>query len=191
MSACLEWTSTFTNNWILHGCSLFKTRIANSSSWIFQSSPFLDSCFLILDPQVLILPYQNITTFRRRELSFKDRVKTVNLLLSRTVYRLSGKKEQLQLNVFRVSLLRWFLGVVYRVEVDTEGGVSFFSAPTLYSHLVVGSVQNVQQCCQRLYYLQNLIPLHLPRQSKQIQCTNLIVCSSTQTSFVNNSVECL
>ena len=133
LSARLKWTSTFTNNWILHGCSLFKTRIANLSSWIFQSSPFLDSCFSILDPWVLILPYQNITTFRRRELSFKDRVKTVNLPLSRTVYRLSGKKEQLQLNVFRGSLLRWFLGVVYREEVVTEGGQFFLYTYTLLS----------------------------------------------------------
>ena len=147
-------------------------------------------CFSILDLRVLILPYQNITTFRRREWSFKDRVKTVNLPLNHTVYRLSGKKE-LQLNVFRGSLLRWFLGVVYQVEVVAEGRSVFFSTPTLYSHLVVGSVQNVQQYCQRLYYLQNLIPLHLPRQSKQIQCTNLTVCSLTQTSFVNNSIECL
>ena len=88
--------------------------------------PFLDSCFSILDPRVLIFPYQNITTFGRRELSFKEyQVKTVNLPLSRTVYRLSGKKEQLQLNVFRGSLLRWFLGVVYRVEVVMEGGSVF------------------------------------------------------------------
>ena len=45
--------------------------------------------------------------------------------LSHTVYRLSGKKEQLQLNVFRGSLLRWFLGVVYHLEVVTEGGSVF------------------------------------------------------------------
>ena len=64
-------------------------------------------------------------------MSFKHRVKTVNFFfysqpLSHTVYRLSGKKEQLQLlNVFRGSLLRWFLGVVYHLEVVTEGGSVF------------------------------------------------------------------
>ena len=36
-----------------------------------------------------------------------------------------AKKEELQLNVFRGSLLRWFLGVVYGVEVVTEGGSGF------------------------------------------------------------------
>ena len=72
------------------------------------------------------------------------------------------------------SLLRWFLGKVYGVEVVMER-TSVFSLHLIpYSHLVVGSVHAVQQCCQWLYYLQNLIPLHLPRQSKQIQCTNKI-----------------
>ena len=179
----MEWTSTCTNNWILHEygyCSFFKRCIANSSSWLFQRSPFLDSCFSILDSSVLIFASQNsnATTFRRQESSFKDQVVTNNLPLSRTVYRLSGKmkKKQGQLNVFRGSLLRWFLGMIYGVEAVTEGRSVFFSTPTLYSHLVVGSAHAVQRCCQWLYYLQNLIPLDLPRQSKQIQCTNLTVC---------------
>ena len=99
LSACLEWTSTWTNNWILQlygHCSFHKTGIANSSSWIFQNSPFLDSCVSILDPRVLILAYQNsnITTVRRRESSFKDRVETVKLPLSCTAYRFSDKMKK-------------------------------------------------------------------------------------------------
>ena len=113
--ACVEWTFTWTNNWILHlygHCSFLKTGIANSS---------FNSCVSILDPWVLILAYQNSnnTTVRRRESSVKDLFETVNLPLSHTAYRFSSKmkKEQEQLNVFRVSLVRWFIGV----EVVMEG----------------------------------------------------------------------
>ena len=73
-----------------------------------------------------------------------------------------------------------------------KGGQFFSLTPTLkYSHLVVGSVHAEQRCCQWLYYLQNLIPLHLPRQSKQIKCTNLSLLINTNQFCQLNSVECL
>jgi len=54
---------------------------------IFENSVFLDSQNLILDSRSLILASRNsnVSTFETLELSFEDRVETVNLHLTGTV----------------------------------------------------------------------------------------------------------
>lgn len=81
---------------MMYKCHLFSLQEINHfRKNFFESTYWRSPSFSILETQYLILETQNSShsNFEKRELSFEDRVETVNLLLSNIVqHKLSFTK---------------------------------------------------------------------------------------------------